>query len=756
MFPQVRGRGLEDAGDEQVGLPARLTPPAALADAVALSRLHRRLDRALGGGAALISAGAGYGKTTLLSSWTTSLGDSVDVAWLSLEPRHKDPVLLAEHLRLALAPALELPPAPGVGGIAAALAEGAAGAERPIVVVLDDADRLESAEAFAPFGSLLERSQENFTIVVSGRGDPPLPWPLLRGRGLLVELGAADLAFGAEETRTVLTHKFGLKSSPAQVAELLQATEGWPAGVCLAAISMRDSPDESGESDDWFNFSRHTRELIEAEVLASLPADVVAFLEDTSVVDRLEPEICDHLSGRTDSSDILQGLAKDGRFLEEIPADRPTFRRHAMLSETLRARLRTDRAGREAELLTAASAWYEEHNVLDAAIDLALEAGEVERARKLVLTGSGWALRRGLSETLIGWIESLASADLSDHPELLLALGRAYGLAGDLVGARSALEAASKAVDDRSGAVTPGIMAGIAQLDVSILVWEGRLASSEAAAERLIVSYEKRPEDPVLDTLSLDREAVYAAAAMAALGAGRLEESLEHADAALNVERIIEPTRYTLDAIAVRALAQAWMGEEVLAQRTIAAGRRVRARFESSFGDLYEIAEAWLAASRPPDASWIRAAATGGVAPIQALASLAMAKNCLNRNRAAGAVNWLATAEQALAAVPEPAVLEVLMTAIRAEVEDPGREVRDVPLSRREMEVLEAVAGDTSRAEAGRDLHLSVNTIKTHLRTAYRKLGATSRKEALAEARSRGILPERDALDACGKVPERR
>ena len=165
---------------------------------------------------------------------------------------------------------------------------------------------------------------------------------------------------------------------------------------------------------------------------------------------------------------------------------------------------------------------------------------------------------------------------------------------------------------------------------------------------------------------------------------GRLEESLERADAALEVERIIEPTRYTLDAIAVRALAQAWKGEEVLAQQTIAAGRRVRTRFDSSFGDLYGMAEAWLTASRPPDASWIRAAATGGVAPIQVLASLAMARNCVDRDQAAGAASWLAAAEQTLAAVPEPGVLDVLISAIRAEVEDPGREVGAVPLSQRE------------------------------------------------------------------------
>jgi LuxR family maltose regulon positive regulatory protein len=204
MLWLVRGKGLENSGGEQVVLPPRLAPPAALAGAVARPRLHRRLDRALGRGAVLLSAGTGYGKTTLLSSWTAGLGDSVGVAWLSLEPRHMDPVLLAEHLRLALAPFLELPSAPGAGGIVAGLTAGAAQAKRPIVLVLDDAERLEAAEAFAPFGSLLERSPENLTIVVSGRREAPLPWPLLRGRGLLVELGPADLAFDAEETRTLL------------------------------------------------------------------------------------------------------------------------------------------------------------------------------------------------------------------------------------------------------------------------------------------------------------------------------------------------------------------------------------------------------------------------------------------------------------------------------------------------------------------------------------------------------------------------
>ena len=220
--------------------------------------------------------------------------------------------------------------------------------------------------------------------MVGGRHEPPLPWSLLRGRGLLVELGAADLAFAAEETRTLLARKFGLEPSPPQVAELLQATEGWPAGLCMAAISIRDNPDDWGGLHDWFNLGRQTRALVESEVLADLPADVVAFLEDTSVVDGLEPELCNHLSGRTNSREVLHGLVKKRMFVEEIPTDQPMFRRHAVLSETLRARLRRDRAGREAQLLTAASAWYEAHNVLDAAVDLALEAGEVERASRLV------------------------------------------------------------------------------------------------------------------------------------------------------------------------------------------------------------------------------------------------------------------------------------------------------------------------------------------------------------------------------------
>ena len=229
---------------------------------------------------------------------------------------------------------------------------------------------------------LLDRLPPGLRLVLAGRADPPLPLARLRARGQLAELRAADLRFTLEETAAFLREATGRDLPALLVGTLQDLTEGWAAGVQLAALSLRGHSDPAGFVATFAGSNRYVLDYLTEEVLARQPEEVVRFLMETSVLDRLCGPLCDAVTGRTASQARLEALERANLFLVPLDDERRWWRYHHLFASLLRTRLASEQPGRVPELHRRAAAWHEQHGSADEAVQQALAAGEADWAAR--------------------------------------------------------------------------------------------------------------------------------------------------------------------------------------------------------------------------------------------------------------------------------------------------------------------------------------------------------------------------------------
>src|SRR6266571_1544656 len=355
---------------------------------------RRRLVEALGEGLArgrvLVCAPAGFGKTVLLADWAR--GGGRPVAWLGLDGGDSDPARFWRYAVAALDRAR-----PGLAGRAGPLLPGSfeglvtalinelAADPGPdeVVLVLDDYHLVDSGPVHESVAFLLENLPPGLRVVVSGRADPPLGLARLRARGQLAELRAADLRFTAEEAAALLREAVGPDLADAAVAVLAARTEGWVAGLQLAALSLRGQPDVAGFVASFSGSHRYVLDYLAEEVLERQPEPVRGFLLATSVLERLSGGLCDAVTGRTDSQRLLEGIERANLFLVPLDEVRGWWRYHQLFADLLRVRLQQQRPDRVLALHRAAASWHEEHGLVDDAVRHAVAAGEMSWAARL-------------------------------------------------------------------------------------------------------------------------------------------------------------------------------------------------------------------------------------------------------------------------------------------------------------------------------------------------------------------------------------
>src|SRR5262245_2441620 len=395
-------------------------------------RLMSSLGEGIGRGLTLVCTPAGFGKTTLLGDWARR--SRWHVAWLSLDARDNDPALFWRSVAWALERVR-----PGVGEPAALLV---GGPQQPplevvaialvneltqvsdagdIVLVMDDYHLIEEPEVHASVSFLLDRLPPGLRIAVATRADPPLPLARLRARGQLAELRSADLRFTPAETAAFLTHATGLDLPEASVAALQDRTEGWAVGLQLAALSLRGRADPVGFVESFSGSHRYVLDYLTEEVLAREPEQVVRFLLETSVLDRLSGPLCDAVTGRTDGQLQLVALERANMFLVPLDEVRGWWRYHHLFADLLRDRLAQERPERLPELHRNAAAWHQNHGSVDDAVRHALAAGEVDWAARLVEQQAEAVLRRSEGATLRGWLSALPEATVRARARLCLA-----------------------------------------------------------------------------------------------------------------------------------------------------------------------------------------------------------------------------------------------------------------------------------------------------------------------------------------------
>ena len=409
----------------------KLRPSQARPKLVARPRLIERLNREAGRKLTLVSAPAGFGKTTLLSKWCESRADEGhSVAWLTLDKGDNDPVRFLSYLVAALRSieegigegvlaALRTPEPPKLEALAGALVNEMAALPNGLDLVLDDYHVIDSEAVHRAVTFLLEHLPEGMHLVISSRVDPPLPLARLRARGQMAELGAADLAFTEKEAGSFLKGVMELNPSAEDVAKLEGRTEGWIAGLQLAALSMRGREDVSGFVEIFSGSNRDVLDFLAEEVLESQPEAVREFLIATSVVERMSAPLCDTLTGSNDGDEMLQRLERENVFVVALDDERRWYRYHHLFADFLRGRLGRESPGLAAELHLRASAWYEENDSTPEAIGHALSAGDYERAARLIEQGIPGALRRGEFPTVLRWLEALPTEAKRRRPRLL-------------------------------------------------------------------------------------------------------------------------------------------------------------------------------------------------------------------------------------------------------------------------------------------------------------------------------------------------
>ena len=447
------------AAERDVLLATKLHVPRLQPGFVPRPRLVDALDKGLARRLILVCAPAGFGKTALLADWARR--GNRPVAWLSLDAGDNDPARFWRHAVAALdrvrpgigqrAGPLLGPPAPSSSeGLVTALINELA--DQPgdggVLLVLDDYHLIDARQVHESLLFLLEHLPPGLHLVLASRSDPPLPLARLRAVGQLAELRAPDLRFNAEEAAALLRESAGDVLPAGAAAVLAARTEGWAAGLQLAALSLRGQPDVAGFVAVFSGSHRYVLDYLTDEVLEGQTDRVREFLLETSVLERLSGELCDAVTGRTDGQAMLEQVERANLFLVALDEVRGWWRYHQLFADLLRVRLQQRQPGRVAALHRNAAAWCEQHGLVDDAVNHALGAGDVTWATRLIERHFDEIFWPGERATVQRWLAALPAELADSRPRLCLVRALLALAGGDPEGAGPLLDAAERASAD--------------------------------------------------------------------------------------------------------------------------------------------------------------------------------------------------------------------------------------------------------------------------------------------------------------------
>jgi LuxR family maltose regulon positive regulatory protein len=399
---------------------------------VVRQRLVEMMEDAVARPLTLISAPAGFGKTTLITSWLYETGNQSRIAWLSLDEDDSDPVNFA-HYMIATLQAIEPKVArvaisllgslkmPALKDLMLLLLNEIAAAQDRIVLVLDDYHNISNHEIDSSLAFLIDRIPEKLRLIVSTREEPPLPLARWRSLERVVEIGLDDLRFSYEEAAVFFRQTMGLNIDSRSARLLEDRTEGWIAGLQMAALSLRvrghdETLAETAKAAETFSGrNRYLVEYLAAEVLKRQSDDTRVFLHRTAVLDRFCAPLCDAVAGHADSKAVLSHLEQANMFLIRLDDDREWYRYHQLFADYLRSAVP---AAETRELHQRASAWYEANGFGAEAIKHALAANDIEATVRLVRSHIEESLSRGELPRLLSWLGGLPDSVLRLHKDL--------------------------------------------------------------------------------------------------------------------------------------------------------------------------------------------------------------------------------------------------------------------------------------------------------------------------------------------------
>jgi len=409
-------------------LTTKIAVPPTRLNIVPRPRLTQLMNAAIQVPLTLLIAPAGWGKTTLLHAWHTDPSrSSWPLAWVSLDAGDNDPSRFWTYVITALntlhpgvgetpLTLLHASPSPLIEVVLTCLLNALTYLSTQTELVLDDYHLIETQLIHDALAYFVEHLPANVHLVLASRSDPLLPLARLRARGALSELRALDLRFSVEETTAFLREVMGLPLSAEQVTALHDRTEGWIAGLQLAALSLQGREDVTSFISAFTGSHRYVVDYLVKEVLLRQPADVQDFLMKTCILDRLCGRLCDAVRGPDNSQARLAQIERSNLFLVALDEERQWYRYHHLFAEVLRTRLRQTHPDLVPELHRRACDWFEHHELFDEAVTHALAIPDIERAVRLI-EQHGWSSR---FQTLLDWLNRLPDAFVRTQPSLCI------------------------------------------------------------------------------------------------------------------------------------------------------------------------------------------------------------------------------------------------------------------------------------------------------------------------------------------------
>ncbi|HVP74669.1 MAG TPA: LuxR C-terminal-related transcriptional regulator [Gaiellaceae bacterium] len=717
-----------------------------------LTLLRERLMEVLRRGArcrlTLVAAPAGSGKTTLLATWRELEATRRPVAWVSLNDGDNDPVVLWAGVIGALrrvCPFLGDATPPELVGTAPlvevllprlvnALAE-----QDDLVLILDDFHRLSSGEARDSVAWFVEHAPSTFQLVLSTRVEPPFPLAALRAHGELLELRADDLRFSFVEADALLNGLLGLGLAVEEIESLVERTEGWPAGLYLAALSLARVEDRHAYIGRFGATSRHVVDFLTEEVLETSDPATLDMMLRSSILERFCGPLCDAVLEQNGSTDRLAALARTNLFLVPLDDEGNWYRFHHLFGELLRMELERRDPNAAVTLQRRAYVWHCEHGTTDEAIHYALEAGGYVEAGDLI--AAAWVRYANAHKlaSIIAFLQRFPADVLHGDARLLLAKAWMLWMAGQREEGALAIAAVEQL--DRFG--EGPLPDGFSSVEASLTLLKATCPWGDVGAQTAAAKRAAELEGPV----SPWRPVVCWVVGWGRYYNGDHDEADRWFKESASLAHTREQWVVGASSLAYRSFIAGDRGQHE-EQRLIAEEAAALARDHGldELNGLVHVALGLSLAERGR-ADEALPLVERGVAVVRRrrepvdlaealLRQLALLQQVGEHERA-GAV--LAEARAVIDSCPDPGALPARLAALEPQRRD-RRASRDDELSERELTVLRLLSGPLSERDIGRELYLSHSTIHGHVRSIYRKLGVSSRAAALERARGQQLL----------------
>jgi LuxR family transcriptional regulator, maltose regulon positive regulatory protein len=738
-------------GDDLSIVESKLSPPVLRKGIVARRALMEEF-RSHPGPLVSVFAAPGYGKTTLLAQWAR--GDSRPFAWVALEDKDNDPNVLLAYIALALdriesidhgvfdsiaspGSVIHGSALPRVSSVLAHMAS-------PFVLILDDVHVLHRHSALDVLHVLIEQMPEGSRIVLSGRSEPHLSVARLRIQGGVMDVGRRELQMNGTEAQELLRGA-DVELPPSEVDDLVRKTEGWPAGLYMAALAftargpgVREPVAFTGE--DWL-----VADYLRSEVLSALPSDEVAFLTRTAVLARMSGPLCDWILESKDSGDTLQAIERSNLFLIPLDRRREWYRYHHLFRDLLLSELEHREPGRRTRLLGRAADWCEANVRLESALGYAQAAGDVDRVARLISICGIDAYQRGLGATVEGWLEWLdRHGSIEQYPPAATLAAWLMALRGRPAEADRWADAAQRgSFDGPAPDGSPSIEPWLAMLRA--LQCRNGLDQMRADAELALRT--------IAPASGWRPTALFLLGMSHRLGGSIDEADSLFADAAEEAHRLGSP-QGSVSIVSERVLIaierQDWEEAERLAERARALVSRFRvedeviatllyaasARIAQHRGDVISARENLARARR------VRSQITHALSFFAVQTLVELARSHIVISDATGARTILRDADQILRRRPDLRPLfKEHVADLNGQLEHMrGKAVGVSALTAAELRLLPYLPTHLTFREIGARLYVSPHTVKSQAIAVYRKLGATSRSGAIERAKNVGLL----------------